>query len=128
MIESELVTILLADPGVSALVGTSVFPVVIRESATLPAITYQRLSGERTYTLGGASGWATVHVGITGWANGYAAARALADAVRVALDAYTGTGGGDIQVATVADGADTYLADVDLFGCTLDVTVQYQEV
>lgn len=128
MIEKKLVDVLLGDTTVTGLVGTRVFPVVIRDDTALPAITYQRLSGERSYTLSGRSGWATVRVGVSVWAREYAQAREAADAVRNALDAYDSDDPTDIQVATVSDGADTYDADIDVFGCSLDIEIKYQEV
>jgi hypothetical protein len=125
LIEQHLAPLLLADSAIAALVGDRIFPVVVRQDTALPALTYARLGSERTYVLAGAAHWTTVQIGVTAWAPEYAQARALADAVRQALDGYTGTTG--IEVASVQDGADEYESTLDVFGCTLNVTVQFSE-
>ena len=128
MIEKKMVDVLQASATVTALVGDRIFPVVVRVDTALPAITYQRTFGERTYNMAGAAGWARVTIGIAGWALEYSQARSIADAVRKTLDAYSGTDDDDMQVARVTDGADTYDPDLNVFGCSLDVEIQYQEV
>jgi hypothetical protein len=128
MIEQDVVEVLLADAAVEALVGDRIFPVTVRYETQLPAVTYQRMSGERTYTMGGRGGWATVRIGMSAWARDYSAARSIADAVRVALDAYEGGGTNDIQIARVADTADAYEETLGCYLCSLDVEIQYQEV
>ena len=125
MIEQTLVAILNADPTLATALAGRIYPVVIRQETALPALTYARLSGERTYVLAGAGHWTTAQFALTVWATEYAQARALAEAVRQALDAYTAAAG--IGVASVQDGADEYEATLDLFGCALQVTVQFTE-
>lgn len=125
VIEADLVAVLADDAAVAGLVGDRIFPVVVRQETALPALTYARLGGERTYVLAGAAHWTTVQIGLTAWATEYAQARTLADAVRQALDGYTGPTG--IEIASVQDGADEYEATLDVFGCTLTVTVQFSE-
>lgn len=126
MIEADLVAVLSEDATVAGLVGARIFPVVVRQETALPALTYARLSSERTYVMAGAGHWTTVQIGITAWAAEYAQARALADAVRRSLDGYTA--GAGIEVASVVDGADEYEGTLDVFGCALQVTVQFTEV
>lgn len=124
-----MVDVLLADAGVAAIVGTRIFPVVVRQNTTLPGLTYRRLpGGERTYSLTGRGGFTSVIVALYAWATDYATARNLADQVRDALDAYTSNGATDIQVASVSDGADDWIDDLGAFGCGLDVTLKFLEV
>ena len=128
MIEKAMVAVLLDSTDVTDLVSTRIFPVVVRSDTDLPGITYQRTFGERTYTLHGAGGWARVTISLACWAREYSQARSIADAVRKALDAYAGSEATDIQIARVTDGADSYDPDLQVFGCALDVELQYQEV
>jgi len=128
MIEKKMVAVLLDSTTVTNLVGDRIFPVVVRSDGDLPGITYQRTYGERTYTMAGSGGWARVTISLACWARDYSQARSMADAVRLALDAYSGTDSDDIQIGKVTDGADSYDADLDVFGCSLDLEVQYNEV
>jgi hypothetical protein len=125
MIEQRVTAVLLAAADVTALVGNRIFPVVVRQNTRLPAITYARQSSERDYVLTGSLHYARALIGLTAWANEYAEARALADAIRQALDAYDEPDG--IDLATVNDGQDIYEPEADVFGCSLLVTVQFEE-
>ena len=128
MIEAKMVDILLADTGVAAIVGTKIFPVVVRQTTSLPSLIYRRLpGGERTYSLAGRGGMTTVIVAIYGWATDYATARSLADAVRDALDAYTSNTSTNIQVASVTDGADDWSDELGAFGCGVEVRLMFLE-
>ncbi len=125
MIESSLVTVLLADTSVTDLVDDRITPVAVRLEAGLPAVTFARQSGSREWSFdGAAAAAATVYVLLTAWATEWPAARTLAEAMRAALDGYSG---GDIVVASVTDGADTYDRDADLFGCAILVQIEFEE-
>ena len=129
MIEAKMVDILLADAGVAAIVGTRIFPVVIRQTVAFPSVTYRRLpGGERTYSLSGRAGMTTVSVALYAWALDYATARNLADQVRDALDAYTSNTSTNIQVATVTDGADEWVDELGAYGCGLEARLMFLEV
>ena len=91
VIEEALVALLEADAGVSALVGNRIYPIVIPDGASLPAIAYQRISGPRAETMDGPSGLAWPRFQITSVAETVSEAIALANAVRHALDGYSGT-------------------------------------
>ena len=85
-IEQGLVAHLLADAGVSAIVGTSVHPGVRPQGGSLPAIVYVRVSTARTVDLDGPSDFVQVRMRLDLWDNTYAGSKALADAVRLALN------------------------------------------
>ncbi len=123
MIESSVVAVLLADSDVTDIVGDRITPGVIEIEAGLPGINIMRAAGSRSYTFGGGID-ATVSLSISCWAANWLAARPLAELVRAALDTYSG---GDILIASVADGADVPDTDVGIYGCVLLVDVQYTE-
>lgn len=54
--EADLIARLLADSGLSALVGNRITPIERPQDEGLPAITLFRVSPGRSYTFGGASG------------------------------------------------------------------------
>src|SRR5690606_38758665 len=83
---------LLASPEVQALVGTRIFPVGGRPDecpeAALPAITYQRVSNRRLTSHQGSSGASLPLVQLSCWAKTWSEVRAVAAAMRRALDGW----------------------------------------
>lgn len=94
---------------VTDLVGTRVFPAPLPQGQTLPAVTYQRVSGARESAMGSDTGVAHPRIQVDCWASSYSGVKALATAVRGALQRYSGT------IATV-EIQDSFLKnDIDLF-------------
>ncbi len=79
---------LVADPTVSALVGTRVYPLVLPQGVAYPAIRYQRIDTPRTYSKAGYEGDSRPRLQIDCWATGYMDAKRLAEAVRAAMERY----------------------------------------
>ena len=85
-VEQGLVAHLLADATVSGIVGNAVHPGKIPQGAGLPAIVYSRTSSIRENTLDGPSELVKVRMRVDCWHTTYPDAKALATAVRVALN------------------------------------------
>ena len=85
-IEQGLVAHLLADSAVSAIVGTRVHPGAVPQGGTTPAIVYARASSDREVDMDGPSDFVQVRMRVDCWHTTYAGVKALADAVRVALN------------------------------------------
>ena len=83
--ESVLLRMLQEDAGLSALVGSKVFPLFIPSGNYLPCVTFQRLRGRPANTLSGASGLEEIDLQIDVWARDYDEAKAIAKAVRAAM-------------------------------------------
>ena len=66
--ESVLLRMLQEDAGLSALVGSKVFPLFIPSGNYLPCVTFQRLGGRPANTLSGASGLEEIDLQIDVWA------------------------------------------------------------
>lgn len=129
MIEAKMVDVLLAHTGVTNLVGTRIFPVIVRQTPAFPSITYRRQpGGERTYSMVGSAGFTTVLVALHGWATDYPTARLLADQVRDALDAYTSNAADGIQVASITDLGDEWVDELKVFACGVEATLKFLEV
>jgi len=92
-VETAIYSVLCADGTVSPLVGTRIYPEVAPPGAALPHIVYTRISTPRIRSLGGTSGLLYPRFQIVSWASSYSGAKALADAVRNALDDYSGVVG-----------------------------------
>lgn len=91
--ETAIYTVLAADGTVAALVVARIYPALAPQGATLPYVVYERISTPRVRGLDGTSGLGAPRFQITSWAESYSGAKALADAVRDALDDYSGTVG-----------------------------------
>lgn len=85
--ESVLLRMLQEDAGLSALVGSKVFPLFIPSGNYLPCVTFQRLGGRPANTLAGPSGLEEIDLLIDAWARDYHEAKAVAKAVRAAMPA-----------------------------------------
>lgn len=128
MIESELRTHLLTESTITSLVGARIYPVLLPQAPTFPAMTYQRVSGSRVQSLTGPSGMAHPRFQIDCWAQTYDGAKELAAAVMTELDGYRGTMG-DTRVGGVIvyGDRDIYEPDVEIFRVTIDITIWHDQ-
>ena len=90
MIENAIRYILINDSSVAAITDRC-YPVTIPQDPTFPLILYTKITGVRDHVLSGPSGHAHPRFQIEAWAETYAEVKALADAIRDALDGYSGT-------------------------------------
>ena len=91
MIETHIYSALSSSQAITDIAGTNIFPLVLPDSPTLPAITYQIISAMARPTFN-TSGMTRYRVQIDCWssqAQGYAAASALRDAVIATLNGYS---------------------------------------
>ena len=127
-----IVTILTTDVTVAALVSDRVSPITASAATELPHITYERTADEAHKTLSGTVKLRHATIRITCWADGYAAARVLANAVVAALDSYQGTVGttylDSVSVSIQADDMETTLEGEERAAdaVALDVSVWYK--
>ena len=93
MPETRLTARLKAAAGVTALVGTKTFPVMAPDKTELPYITYQTISDQSINHATGATEGNRDRIQVDCWGATYAAAKALAEAVKEALKNWTDTTG-----------------------------------
>jgi hypothetical protein len=130
MIESALRTRILGDAGISALIGTRIFPLILPQATSFPALTYQRISGERMHSHDGPSGLAGPRIQIDTWATSYIGAKQLADLIRQRIDGFKGTVGSDEIEGIFMDTEREFYEDGDLlklFRVSMDFFVYYDE-
>lgn len=84
--EEDLVRYLEANPGVSALVGTRVYPMRLPERVTLPAIRYQSISMTSEVAHTGPSNLRHYRIQLSIHASTYSSAQAVAAALYTAFD------------------------------------------
>jgi hypothetical protein len=92
-LEESIEDLLVGSAGITALVGSStsarIYPMLMPQGATLPALTYQTISETREPELVGQNGLFQARVQINCWAATFAGAAALKEAVRNAIDGTT---------------------------------------
>jgi uncharacterized protein DUF3168 len=91
--EEAIIAKLLADGGVSGIVGARVFPGSRPQGSALPALVLNRISGGPEYADDGEVGLEQARIQIDCWAATYAGAKLLARAAAAALSAFEGTVG-----------------------------------
>lgn len=110
MIEDAIRARLIASAEVAALVAERIWPMKLPQGPVLPAVVYQRIS---TTTDGVAMespvGPVRSRVQITAWAGTFSGARALAEAVQIGLNGWSGTAGGEsVRLARLVNWLDDY--------------------
>jgi hypothetical protein len=127
MIESGLRTILINDSTISA-ITTRCYPVMIPQSPVYPLILYTKISGMRDHALEGPSGMAHPRFQIEAWAETYDEAKGLSEAIRSALDGYTGTSDSTYIGSCLLDSErDIYESEIDVFRILQDYIIWHNE-
>jgi len=127
MIETALRYILINDATVKA-ITTRCYPVALPQSPTYPLILYTKITGMRDHTLRGASGHAHPRFQIEAWAKTYTGAKTLADAIRDALDDYTGTAAGTVIGSCLIDSEqDMYESEIEVYRVVSDWFIWHEE-
>jgi len=118
---------------VSAIVSSRIYPLFVPQNANIPAITYQNIVSPRVHTLGGVDDMVPALYQLNCWAETMRGARELSEAVRDALNNYSGTVRGVvIQATQIVDEDDMpeALAGDDVlnrYGKRLDFKIFYNE-
>lgn len=136
-LEEAIVARVAAIPALAALVSTRVYPLVLPQNPTLPALTYRRISTTRPTAMGRDPGIAFPRIQFTVWATGtaggYANAKAVKDALRgdgagSAFQRWRGTVAG-VQVldSVLANELEFYDETAKLIAEVLDFFMPYRE-
>lgn len=127
-IQSAVYERLTTHSGTAALVGARVYPQVLPQTPTYPAITYQRVSGGNMQSLAGPTGLGHPRVQIDCWAKTQAAVLALAKQVRIAFDGWNGSAGGVTVRACMFDQErDFYEPETSDYRVSMDFIFFYDE-
>lgn len=126
-LETELRARLVADGTVAGLVGTRIYALILPQDPTLPAVTYQRISGPRLQSLDGAAGRGMARIQIDSWAGEYLDAQAVAAAIRGSLNGFIGDLATLDVVCRLDNERDLYEDEARLYRVTQDYTVNHSE-
>lgn len=128
IIEEGLVAYIPTVTAVHALIVARFYPLRLPENPTYPAVTYQRISTPRIHAHTGPSHLAYPRFQLDCYATTYLGAKAVATAIRVALDGYKGLMGAvDVQECTVIDERDFYDPATRIWRISLDSIIGHQE-
>jgi len=86
--QSDLVARLKADGGVTALVGSRIYPAPRPVNVQKPVITYRRITSVGTLEIDGGVSHYSNRIQINCWDDSYKTANDLSDAVKAALSGY----------------------------------------
>ena len=89
------------DATLAALVGTRVYPLLVPQDATMPAIAYQKISSTKHQAHDGSSHLARSRFQFTVEADDYATAKATATAVKTCWDSFAGYVGSTTEGLTI---------------------------
>jgi hypothetical protein len=89
MIEELIYSNLSTATSVTALVVDRIYPLLMPQDPTLPAVTYQRISDNPINSLSGHGGLDNPRIQIDCWATSYSAVKTLSNAVIKAMDLST---------------------------------------
>jgi len=132
IIEEALYAYLTNYAELTALVGDRIYPVILPQNTTLPAVTFQRISGIREYSQSGPSGLAHPRFQFSCWAEKYEEAKAVAEQIRLALEGYKGMMGGSdgvrVDAIYVEDDHDIYDPETKEYHVALDAIIWHEEV
>jgi hypothetical protein len=120
----------------TALVGARIYPLRAPQTAPLPYVVYQRISTIRWSAMGVDTGLARPRMQLTAWASTPAAAKAVKEQVRAALQRWRGTAANvTILDSFLADERDLVdeeqqeagRGEAGAYGASLDVLIPHRE-
>jgi hypothetical protein len=111
--ETDLQTLLLANPTVAGLVGTRISADRAEQGSARPFVVYARVASQPFTALNGAHLRTQANLDVQCWANTRLAAESLGDAVAAAVRGVTSQ--------TVVGRSAVFDAEADAFGCVLNV-------
>jgi hypothetical protein len=112
----------------AALVDDRAYPMKLPERATFPAITYFQVSATEGNTHGGYDNTIVGRWQISCWAETYGAAKALAESVKVAIRAFSGSLTQVVKKSYVDNETDLYEPDVKLYHIPVDFFMLCEEL
>lgn len=126
-VEADLYTRLSGFAGLSALVGTRIYPQTIPQASAMPAVSYHRVSTVRTSAMGSDVTIARARFQVDVWTQDFDSTKAVARQVQAALQRYRGTATVEILACFFLNEVDLYEPEPEIFHQALDFEVNYRE-
>jgi hypothetical protein len=136
-IDDSMYTYLSTFAGLTALVSKRVYPIVMPLNCILPAVSYQRISTERTHAFQADATLASATYQVSSWAKtdtvrkGYSHTQLVSTQVRTALQNFSGalgSGGVTVSAVLLIGELSDYDTSTETYAIHQDFEVWYQEV
>ena len=130
MIETELLSLLKNDPGITDIIGARVYPLYLPQGLRTAAIVYQQIGSSEDYSTAGAIGIVDYRFQITCWSPTSLPTVQLAAAVRNCLTNAGFSTEGILAVRIEGTGDIGYVGETEAanrYGKYLDVIISYAE-
>ncbi len=130
-IEEALYSYLSGHAGLTNLVGTRIYPLVMPQNISLPAATFSKVSGPRVHAMQKDAGMAYPRFQVSCWGITYKSTKEVAAQVRAALQDFKGTMGGAGGVVVggvfIQDENDLYEPGTHVYHVALDFIIWHDE-
>jgi len=130
-IEQAIKKELLADSGITDLIGERLYYVKSPQDVISPYVVFLKASGPREYSHGGASKLARPRFQFSCFATTYYVAKQIAEAIRAAIEAFSGTmgGAGGVEVGSCfcINESDIYEDNTQLYHVAVDYLIWHKE-
>lgn len=131
-IEEAVYTILTGDGPVNSLISNRIFPKILPQKESVPALTYQQITGKHDYTMDGKDDLKETRLQINCWAGKYSQTKQLTITVEDALDDFSGIVGTikiqTVQLENTGDMPDvSSLKGIKRYGKRLDFKIWYKK-
>lgn len=103
ILTGDLYSFLTRDTGIAALVVARCYPTSLPQAPTFPALTYEQVDAVRVRAVYGPAGKVRRRITVNSWALTQSAVWELAEAVRAALDGFSGTMGSSEIGSTILE-------------------------
>jgi hypothetical protein len=120
MIEDAMYSHLSTSTALTAIVGNRIYPMLMPQDPTLPAVTFQRISNGPQWSINGPCGLDNPHMQVDCWTTSFAGSKALSDALRKAM-ATAGT-----YSAVQLTDQDIYEVDTEIYRVSQDYSCWFK--
>lgn len=118
MIEEAIYAHLSTSTALTAIVSNRIYPIMMPQEPTIPAVTYQRVSNVHINAISGACGLDNIRIQIDCWTTSYSAAKTLGDVLRKAMASAPFT-------ALQLSDEDIYDPDTEIYSVSMDYSCWY---
>ena len=130
-IEQAILKELLADSGITSLIGERLYYVKAPQDVVKPYVAFFKASAPREYSHDGASKLAHPRFQFSCFATTYYEAKQITEAIRAAIEAFSGTmgGAGGVEVGHcfLINESDIYEENTKLFHVAVDYLIWHKE-
>ena len=125
-VEIDIRTYMLTKTAITNIVGSRIHAQKLPPEATLPALVYNRVSTQRTYSHSGDSNFTTPRIQYSCFAENYEGAKDLAEQIVSEMSGFSGTAGSSTIYSTFVEGElDMLDPESKLYFIPVDLMITY---